>query len=346
MSLVASPKPTARSRSDSRAAGKPAAADPPVTGTLFHEPWWLATATNGSYHEARVMSGDQVVGRLPYVLSRHMGFTISRMPPFTHVLGPMILPGTGKPQTLLVRRLSIIRDLIDQLPDVAFFKQAFSPSLAEGLSLADGLGFQDRGFQVTPQYTFEIDCRQPPDAIWQSMHFKTRQHIRRAEEKFSVSEVYDPQAFMAFYLGNVQAAGRRSFIDFSTFPALYAETQARGCSEILCARWPDGRPAAMVVLVWGHGKMYYLLSTRARDEGDNGSINLLIWEAVKRAHERGLLFDLDGVSTSGTARFLSGFGGRLELRMIVQRTRDVYGALRYAKRRLGRGKANDTFAFT
>jgi hypothetical protein len=92
--------------------------------------------------------------------------------------------------------------------------------------------------------------------------------------------------------------------------------------------------------------MYYLLSTRAEDAGDNGSVSLLIWSAIKRAHNRGLMFDLDGVSTSGIARFLSGFGGRLQVRTIVQRSSLAYGALQYAKRQLIGGQADDSISFT
>jgi hypothetical protein len=102
----------------------------------------------------------------------------------------------------------------------------------------------------------------------------------------------------------------------------------------------------MVFVVWGQGRMYYLMSTRARDKDDNGSVNLLIWEGMQRAHKHGLVFDLDGVSTSGTARFLSGFGGGIAQRLIVQRTSMTYGALREVKRFLGRGKADATFPFT
>jgi hypothetical protein len=102
----------------------------------------------------------------------------------------------------------------------------------------------------------------------------------------------------------------------------------------------------MVFLIWGHGRMYYLLSTRAADAGDNGSINLLIWNAILRAHSRGLVMDLDGVSTRGTARFLSGFGGRLEMRMIAQRSRTAYAVLQGTKRWLIGGQADETRAFT
>jgi hypothetical protein len=87
----------------------------------------------------------------------------------------------------------------------------------------------------------------------------------------------------------------------------------------------------MVYLVWSRTTMYYLLSTRRHDPADNGSINMLLWSAVKYGHERGLIFDLDGVYSRGAARFLSGFGGQIKTRLIVSRSGSVYGAWQYLK---------------
>ena len=180
-----------------------------VTGLLFHEPWWLAAVTHGRFQEVTVTSGNQVVGRLPFVVSRKMGLTSVRMPPFTHLLGPAVDAGTGKAQTQLLRRLSIVRDLLGQLPRFDFFKQALTATAA------DGLAFQDCGFQIMPQYTFQIDCRRDLEQLWQDMHFKTRQHIRRAEEKFTVATVGDPDSFVQFYETNVRRHGRINRIDFA-----------------------------------------------------------------------------------------------------------------------------------
>jgi lipid II:glycine glycyltransferase (peptidoglycan interpeptide bridge formation enzyme) len=318
--------------------GHPSSTELP--GTLFHEHWWLAAATSGNFREVTVTNGGRVVGRLPFFLATKKGFVECRMPPFTHVLGPIVEAGTGKTQTQLVRRLSVIRTLIDQLPNVDFFRHALDQSIL------DGLAFQDRGFQVQPQYTFEIDCREGPEKLWAEMHSKVRQHIRRAEEKFVVSNVDDPQAFVHFYLENLRKRSLTSILDWGTFAELFKQSSARNCGEILSAHWPDGRPVAMTFLVWGHGKMYYLLSTRADDGGDNGSVNLLIWTAMKRAHERRLTFDLDGVSTSGTARFLSGFGGLPKLRLIVRRARFSYSVMQFAKRQLFGSSARETTNFT
>jgi hypothetical protein len=59
---------------------------------------------------------------------------------------------------------------------------------------------------------------------------------------------------------------------------------------------------------------------------------------MKRAHERGLLFDLDGVSTAGTARFLSGFGGTIKTRIVVTKGQPLYNLVQGVKMMLRGGR--------
>ena len=310
------------------------------SGSLFHERWWLSAVTQGHFEEVTVSKGGRVVGRLPFVINRKMRFTTVSMPPFTHVLGPWVDAGQGKAQTQLLRRLSIVRDLLDQLPQFDSFK------LALNAASADGLAFQDRGYELTPQFTFLVYCRREPGEIWEEMHAKTRQHIRRAEEKFTVVAGGDPHRFIQFFQINAHQRGRTVPDNFGVFETLFHECRSRDCGEILSAIRPDGTPTAMIYIVWGHGTMYYLLSSRAADWDDNGSINLLIWSAIKRANERGLLLDLDGVISSGTARFLSSFGGHLKARWVARRARLPYKMAQFAKRHVIGGAADETLAFT
>jgi hypothetical protein len=308
--------------------------------SLFHEPWWLSAATGGHFQEAVAKQGSDIVGRLPYVTTRRGPFRAVGMPSFTHVLGPVVDAGTGKPQTRLSRRLSIIRSLIDQLPPSSHFHQHLDPSLDEGLAMADGLAFQERQFVVTPQYTFDVDCRRSLDDVWAGMHQKTRQPIRRAEEKYLVRSVNDSKSFIDFYVKNTEARGRANAIDFGHFSALFSECRARECGVILGAFDHDGMPVAMTYLVWGHGTGYYLLSTRSFDSDSYGATSLLLWSAMKQAHEIGLVLDLDGIISSGTARFLSGFGGRIKTRLVIRRSRMPYKAMQYLRRYLLKDEAH------
>lgn len=302
--------------------------------SLFHEPWWLSAATGGHFEESVVRQGDDIVGRLPYVMKRRGPFYAVRMPPFTHILGPVIDAGEGKPQTRLQRRISITRSLIDQLPRHSYFHQHLDPSLDGKLAIADGLAFQERKFEVTHQYTFEIDCRRSVADLSAALYLKTRQHIRRAEKEYSVRNVDDPKVFVEFYLKNLKAWGRKNRIEFEHFFTLFGESRAHESGVILGAFDHADSPVAMTYLVWGHGIMYYLLSTRTFDTADHGGGSLLIWSAMKQAHEMSLVLDLDGVYSSGTAKFLSNFGGDIKTRFLIRRAGIAYGALQYLKRKV------------
>jgi len=299
--------------------------------SLFHEPWWLSAATDGKFQETVVKQGNDIVGRLPYVLRKRGPFRTVQMPPFTHMLGPAVDAGNGKSQTRLMRRLAVTRSLIDQLPPHSYFHQILDPSLGDGLAIADGLAFQERHFTIAPQYTFEVDCRRSLDEISAGMPQKTRQHIRRAQEKYSVRCVENANCFADFYRKNISESGRALRLELKDFPGLLSESRARKCGVILGAFDHDGTPVAMTYLAWGHGIMYYLLSTRSFRLHEFGSVALLIWSAMKHANEIGLILDLDGVYSTGTARFLGGFGGKMKTRLIIRRSRMPYLALQYLK---------------
>jgi hypothetical protein len=296
-----------------------------ATGLLFHEPWWLSAASAGNWRETTVSSDGRVIARLPFVVVRgRLGLTRIQMPPFTHVLGPAVDSADGKPQTQIARRLSLVRKLLDHLPRF----DHFSTVLDSGSP--DGLAFQSRGFELSSEYVFQIDCRRDVDDIWKAMNYRLRQNIRRAEEKFTVVPLADPRTFIDFYEETVRSKELRNTIDFSNFCALFGETSRRDAGEILCAHWRDGRPAAMIFTVWDSRRAYYLLSMRAGDEGDNGSVCLLVWSALRRARERGLVFDFLGASTSGRAKFYVGFGGVPGTRLLARRMSRRYEVLAWA----------------
>jgi lipid II:glycine glycyltransferase (peptidoglycan interpeptide bridge formation enzyme) len=152
--------------------------------------------------------------------------------------------------------------------------------------------------------------------------------------------VEDPQLFVQFYLKNIKTGGRVNHMDFANFPALFSECRARQCGCILGTFDHTGAATAMTFLVWGHGTMYYLLSTRSFDTHDQGATSLLIWSAMKEANELDLALDLDGVYSSGTARFLSNFGGQIKQRLIINRSRMPYRALQLVNRYYSQDKTH------
>lgn len=299
--------------------------------TIFQQPWWLSAASGGTHDEVVVKQADDVVARLAFVSDKTMGFRRLRMPPFTHVLGPEVTLGKGKPQTELTRRLSLVRSLIDQLPQFDFFKLALDPSGSGGLANADGLAFQEKGFRVSPQYNYRIDGAASLEKVWDGMDFRTRQHIRRAQGSCAVDALTDPATFVDFYVRNLEINNKSARFDLAHFVNIFGACEERQCGSALVARLPDGSPVAMTFLVWDDTFLYYLLSTRTPGAREGGAASLLIWSAIQKAHELGLCFDFDGVSTSGIARFYAGFGGQICNRLVVTGKKSAFSAAQYVK---------------
>ncbi|HEY7929452.1 MAG TPA: GNAT family N-acetyltransferase [Steroidobacteraceae bacterium] len=306
-----------------------------MQGTIFQERWWLDAASNGMADEAIVKLAGRVVGRLAYLYQRRYGFRFIGLPPLTHVLGPLIDAGPGKPETRLRTYLSIIQGLLEQLPPADSFMHCCeaSPQMV--------LAFQQCGYLVKPQCNFRLPAGIGLPALLEQMNFKTRGHIHRAEKDYTVSQVSDPSQFVEFYRLNMVRTGRTDRVALDRCAPLWQQCRAREAGEIISVCDRAGSPAAMSFLVWDRASLYYLLATRAPDASSANAANLLVWSAIRRAQERGLAFDFDGIVHSGQLRFFLGFGAQLTSRLIITRTGPLYSAARFLRRRMVHTGARD-----
>jgi hypothetical protein len=285
--------------------------------TIFHEPWWLEVASAGSYQVAEVESGGKTVGRLPYLPYKRFGIPLIEMPMLTHFLGPALLEGVGSPNSRFLRQLGITRELIQKLP------RASLTAMKLHYGISETIAFQEQGFRTSVQFTHEIDPL-PTDLLWANLRNKTRNVIRRAEEQFQVKEVTDAAEFMIFYLGNLAARNMRSFLDRDICERLIQECIERGRGRILATY--DGKALqAANFYIWDRRYYYFLLSTRSLTSG-NGATSLLLWEAIKDSAQRDLIFDSDGLNSSGAILFFAGLGGTVKPRYIVSKS-DLRGKL-------------------
>ncbi len=275
-----------------------------------------------------VTSGGKQTGRLPFVLAREFGTRVCAAPRLAHFLGPAIDEGDGTNVTRTLRRARIARELIEALPGIDAFYQRFHRGITETIA------FQERGFDTGVLFTHEI-APAPEDALWRAMRDKTRNVIRRAQERLTVGELNAAPAFVAFYNANLDHRGAPNHYDPATAIAVCEAALLRRRGRVLVARDEAGAPVAAIFYVWDAIAAYYMLSTRSRD-ADNGAVALLLWEAIRDAAERALVFDMDGSSTAGSALFYSGFGGVIRPRYIVSRSSIRHGLTRRLFGSLGR----------
>ena len=282
-----------------------------LTPTVFHETWWLQAASRGTIREATVSSGGRVIGRMPYVLTRkasgHLAVTAPEMTP---ELGPALLADRiAESDTHAVKRFNVTAELLAQLP------RASHTYFELHRHVLDTMAFQAARFQCQVRFAVEIPAR-PPTLLWRQMRDKTRNVIRRAEERLSVEETLDVEAFVRFYDRNIQDRTRVNQHKRDVFSALVQQSLARTAGRVLTAVDEGGSPQAAIFTVWDRQTEYYLLSTRTA-ASPNGAVSLLLWTAIQNASAAGRLFDFMGFHTAPMMNFFTGFGGSLKPRYMV-----------------------------
>jgi hypothetical protein len=293
--------------------------------TVFHNSWWLQAASGGSYKEIELRSEGKVVARLPYNDRRSFGvFRECHAPELCHLLGPAIAPNTIHSANQLLKNYELMREFISQLSSFSSFHQCFHREIS------DTLAFEHAGYRTVVDFTFEIAPR-AINSIWLDMRDKTRNVIRRAQERWKVAAMEDPHQFQAFYEANLAARGEVNI--YGRIGAICDAAIARGQGKILGAFDTKGSPVAAIFFTWDHRTAYYLLSTRS-SEADNGAVSLLIWSAISMAAQANLIFDFDGVGPAGNRLLYTGFGGAIKPRYVVSRNALGYRAIKGAIRLL------------
>lgn len=293
---------------------------------IFLEDWWLDAVSGGAWESVSVETSERACGWLPFVRSRHMGFTRCGAPPLTRLLHPVVTLALDKPETERRTRLQLETELIRRLPPAAAYEFILSPHTGHALA------WQSAGFDARIQPTFVIDAGTPPDVVWQQMNSKTRNVVRRAQETLTVAEL-SGEAFLREYVANLDRAGDEPHVAGAA--PLIAQILTRGRGRAIASLDASGTTQAAVLFVWDDADYYYFLATRNPLTAPLGAVGLLVWQGIVDAGARGLRFDFDGVSSRGRLHFLQSFGGRLVHRLVVSKGSGPY-ELRLLLRRLRR----------
>ncbi|MEA3120085.1 MAG: hypothetical protein QOI13_3355 [Paraburkholderia sp.] len=287
--------------------------------SLFHQPWWLDITAGNRWGVVEVANGNEVIAEMPYMLHRKGPWLLSTQPPLTRTLGPIIKTPTMSCDQ--ERRYSLTDELISKLPRCALFQQTFDTRIG------DAAAFSNHHFSVSMSFTLTIPPERDEKEIWAHMRANTRNVIRRAEKRVMVTEIATASEFVDFYDANLIHRKLHNVYGSQLMRRLIDEAMRRKAGIMLGALADGKTLSAAVTLVWDHSTLYYLLSTRSA-QAPSGCVALLIWRAIKFARERNLLFDFDGIANSQVLTFLSGFGGTPAQRLMVERCRLDYAALR------------------
>jgi hypothetical protein len=283
-----------------------------MTDEIFGTPWWLEAIAPGEWGRATVEDGGQMIAVWPYV-ARRMKFGLVRVG--TTSLAPRMGPRFFIPDAKArpSRESEVFRQLVEGLPKYDYLNFAL-PS-----RLTNWTPFHWLGFQQTTRYSYVIDTARPLDEIWEGMADATRGAIRKATKNLEVAEG------SAETLWNLTGSSfarqmRRSPYDPERLADAVAAARAHHSGTVKTAIDSSGQAHASALFVWDRERCYYLVGGADTALRSSGAMSLLLWDGIRLAHERGLIFDFEGSMIASVEQFFRRFGGTPEPYSLISHT--------------------------
>ena len=272
---------------------------------IFQQPFWLNATTGDSWDVAIVEKGGQIIGAMPYTITRRFGSLVYLgQPSLTQHLGPWIRPSTGKYAKQLGREKEVMQNLIDQLPTYHSFQQNWS------YECQNWLPFFWRGFQQTTRYTYVLENLADLEIVFSEFQDKVRTDIRKAQGRNNL--VVDSEAPLDDFIElNRKVFQRQSLdmVDDESFIQQLVEAAGQHQSVKWFVAYDDQQRAhAGVLIVWDEHSAYYLMGGGDPELRNSGATSLCMWEAIKFASTVTKKFDFEGSMIEPVERFFRGFG--------------------------------------
>jgi len=272
-------------------------------------PWAAVKRANG-WLSTRIVAqarggivGAQLLVRHPGPLPIGLGYA-ARGPVSQEPLGPDALEAFTQAARLAARAAGASHIRID--PEV----EDPDGRLAQALV---GLGWRPAR-EIQPTMTRTIDLSQDEDAIWEDIHRKWRQSIRKASRDGSTTVPAGADRLGDFYRIHAATMARVGLPVRSqaSFEALYTAFAAEDRAHLSFTESPDGGTTSAILLL-GWGDRVVDLYGGTTDAGRRLRANYLIkWDAIRAAKAAGYrLYDLWGLPSERVAGFKSGWGGRV-----------------------------------
>ncbi len=276
---------------------------------FIESPEWWDVVAPGAWSEAIVRHNDEIVARLPYVVSRRGGLSRIGLPPLTAWNGPFFAQRDVKTATRIATEIEWAEALHAQLP------RADAVMLQAPVEIGNLHGFLATGYALTMSYTYRIALDRPRDALWDALLPRTRQNVRKAEKLVDIvlDEAGDRVAAM------VLKSFERQHIDVGTWSGIIARiVQAfhrNGQVRAYVAVGRDGKDHAAVLCASDAQSTIYVIGGADPELRSSNAQSLLLWHAIEQAHGQSALFDFAGSMKPSIAKHFQSFGAEQHVKL-------------------------------
>ena len=271
---------------------------------VFSKDWHLdAVTSDGHWDVVLVEKGGEIAGSLVYYLKQSGPFTYVTMPWLTKTMGPYIIPKFKNTK----HEYSITKNLVEQLPKVAFYEQNFH------YDISNWLPFYWKGYTQSTYYSYHIEGLNDLEKVFLNFCTDYRNNkIPKAKKQVTVRTDLSLEDFYKVKKMSFSRQGLDFVIPFDFIKKYDEVLAAQNARKIFFAVDDDDQIHSVVYLIWDNQRAYYHLAGDDPNLRSSGAGILLVWEAIQFTQkELGLnIFDFEGSMIPSIEKVRRNFGAQ------------------------------------
>jgi Acetyltransferase (GNAT) domain len=273
--------------------------------SVFGQAWFLDAVCVPNNWGVCVDIGQngRINGVLPYFFTKKWGLKIIQQPVLTGYMGLWIdyeLHWNTHQKTSQER--AVLKNLIAQLPTVAFLSQAYPPYFQNWLP------FYWAGFEQTARMTHILRGLKNTETIFKNFKENVRKKIKKASTTIRVETTEDVDLVYDIYDQIMATKGRKMSYSKDFLTHLHAKIKENNAGQLYKAVNTEGVVHAAVYIIWDKTTAYYWLGGSAIAHRNSGALTLLLWEIMQDVAKRGIdNFDFTGSDLENLESFFAAF---------------------------------------
>lgn len=282
-------------------------------GTIFHTPKWLKLIENNQplrIKKIGVFLDGKLVGVFPLCLKSFMFIKVAGSPfvvEDTPYMGPVIDP-------------CHILDILPALDEYSKRNRiGFLRIISNQAYYAES---RHKRYHFIEKHTHVLDITKTEDSLWKNLEGRCRTAIRKARKSgVVVARVTDRNYIEKYYsiIEQVYHSQNKPCPNQKAFYYDMWDLFAPSNAIFLSAKY-RGEIIAGAIIILDRKRAYYLNGASKHDFRSFSASNLLLWEAINIAKERGAeQFDFVGSDIQRLAKFKKSFGGQLVTHSLIEK---------------------------
>lgn len=261
--------------------------------SIFEQPWYLDTVTNGKWIEIKVEEKGEVVARWAVPCDNNK----IAMPGETQTLGIWFAPDIKAS-----KQQKYIEELVKLLPKNSSFDIMLDPSNDYFLP------FRWLGFKVSPRITYRFTDVSDIEAVRAKYDKTVRKNIKSARNKVEIIEEDNVDNLYAMLVKTFQHQGRKCPHKKEFINSIFEACNAHDGAKVITAIDKDGNVHASSLFVYDEKTCYYLIAGADPTFRASGAQSLVLDSGIEFASKHSKAFDFEGSMIEGIENFFRRFG--------------------------------------